>query len=154
MTFPTISRNQQALQHFQTLSIQGSIIFPAKSNSFRIADQHPTSLVAQKHPVAQKTSSRMCQVSWNTTPRCRHQWAQITTPCAPGMGFDDCNTFQGGIMNMQPENKQIYPPGTCPWCDLGGWYNMNLIRMITKVKPGYHYGPSPRKGISTSCTIL
>jgi hypothetical protein len=97
---------------------------------------------------------RMCQVSWNTTPGCGHQWAHITVPCSSCMGFDNCKIFQGGTMSLEPDNKQTYPPGTCPWCDLGGWYDMNLIRMITKVKPGYHCCPSPQKGLSTSCTIL
>ena len=96
----------------------------------------------------------MCQISWNTTTGCGHQWAQITMLCSQGMGFDNCTTFRGGLMSMEPDRKQAYPAGTCPWCDLGGWYDMNLVRMITKVKPGCQYGPPPRKGLGMSCIIM
>jgi hypothetical protein len=57
-------------------------------------------------------------------------------------------------MSMEPDKKQTYPAGNCPWCDLGGWYDMNLVRMITKVKPGCQYGLSPRKGVGMSCVIM
>ena len=96
----------------------------------------------------------MCQMSWNVTYGCGHQWAQIIIPCAPGMGFDNCPTFQGGMMSLSPGRKQFLPPGTCPYCNMSGWYDMNWIRMITKVNPGYQYGPTARKGGGISCVVL
>jgi len=57
-------------------------------------------------------------------------------------------------MNMEPDEKQNHPPGTCPWCDLGGWYDMILVRMITKVKPGRQFASSRCRGGGMSCVII
>jgi hypothetical protein len=59
-------------------------------------------------------------------------------------------------MSMEPNEKQTYSAGTCPWCDLGGWYDMNLVRIIIKVKTGRQYGPylRQRQGRGISCVII
>ena len=57
-------------------------------------------------------------------------------------------------MSLVPETKQFLPPSTCPLCNMGGWYDMNWIRMITKVNRGCQYGPSARKGAGIPCVIL
>lgn len=122
------------------------------THKFRIV-QH-LCFTSQIRSYSGKIFVKMCQISWNTTTGCGHQWAQITVPCSQGMGFDNCMTFRGGSMSMKPDKKQTYPAGNCPWCDLGGWYDMNLVRMIIKVKPGCQCGPSPSKGAGMSCVII
>jgi hypothetical protein len=70
------------------------------------------------------------------------------------MGFDNCPVFEGNLGSLLPKEQVFWPPGSCPYCDLSGLYDMNTVRTITKVTPGRQFGPSARKGGGIPCIIL
>lgn len=47
--------------------------------------------------------TRMCLVTHYRDFHCGHHWAAITTPCFPGMGFDNCPSFFEGRAHPLPK---------------------------------------------------
>ena len=55
----------------------------------------------------------MCQITHYRDFHCKHRWASITWPCAPGMGFDTCPDFGDGICRQLPQ-RLVAMGEACP----------------------------------------
>lgn len=58
----------------------------------------------------------MCQITHYRDFHCKHRWASITWPCAPGMGFDTCPDFVDGIRRQLPRRLVAMGEGCPKWC--------------------------------------
>ena len=83
----------------------------------------------------------MCQIAHFHDRVCRHRWAQIAVPCAPGMGFNLCPSFCNPFLvkDVMPPTYAVYFE-LCPVCHLRGGYDRNTIRMIHATKKRWKIG--------------
>lgn len=101
----------------------------------------------------------MCNVTYFQSQTCNHIWAVISHPCMPFMGFTTCPSFSGpGQATMKntslSESTPIKKPTgfyktrtrPCPTCDLGGVYDYNAVRMVTRMGWGMTFGKDPSEG--------
>ncbi|KAG5930620.1 hypothetical protein E4U42_005282 [Claviceps africana] len=81
----------------------------------------------------------MCQVTYFHHATCRHKWAVISRPCAPGLGFSNCPSFlhEGSIK----ETPRVYrtKARVCPRCAEGVW-DGNLVRVVKGMGWGLRIG--------------
>ncbi|KAK4142623.1 uncharacterized protein C8A04DRAFT_13058 [Dichotomopilus funicola] len=98
----------------------------------------------------------MCLVTHYRDFHCNHHWAVITTPCFPGMGFDNCPSFFEGQAHPLP--KRLVALGErCPKCDLANEYDRNRIRMVKRVSYGVRWGLGPSEtdpGCDFVCCVM
>jgi hypothetical protein len=91
----------------------------------------------------------MCQYAIFKSQRCGCRWLEITKPCSYGMGFSTCDTLR---REMNSDGR-MYPAvpayrarrGSCPRHGKDGCYDYNLIRMVVRIRHGFHLGTGPNR---------
>ncbi|KAL2020656.1 hypothetical protein VTK56DRAFT_8052 [Thermocarpiscus australiensis] len=72
------------------------------------------------------------------------------------MGFDTCPEFVSGRARPLPP-RFVACGEPCPQCDLGGVYDRNRTRMVTKVRYGFRWGLGPNRtdpGCDVVCCVM
>ncbi|RYC57733.1 hypothetical protein CHU98_g8485 [Xylaria longipes] len=84
--------------------------------------------------------------AWSTTAdrNCGHHWLAIRQPCWPGYGFTYCGVFGDGVAREPSPEFEIM--GLCPACATPGYYDRNLVRMVTNVRERCRWGIGPFEG--------
>lgn len=88
--------------------------------------------------------AQMCHYALYRSPRCRCRWLAITGPCFDGAGFSTCESLRAessGDGRMHPAVPAYRAsPGTCPRHALDGHYDYNQVRMVLRIRDGFHLG--------------
>lgn len=88
------------------------------------------------------TSRRMCSTKIYHSRECKHKWMVVNRPCGPGMGFNNCVTFDRNFLRYGSPTIAA-SIRDCPWHSLGGNYDLNRVRMIEKMNHGVYVGGWP-----------
>ncbi|KAB5581108.1 hypothetical protein GE09DRAFT_463390 [Coniochaeta sp. 2T2.1] len=103
-----------------------------------------TRTITNQTPHQQQPATAMCQYAIYRSPRCGCRWLAITHPCFPGGGFSTCETLQhesNGSGRMYPAVPAFTAErGSCPRHGLDGDYDYNLVRMVVRIRNGFHIG--------------
>lgn len=90
----------------------------------------------------------MCQVTYFHHKTCHHEWAMISRPCAPALGFSNCPTFQAcdtGPIKAAP--RKFRTAGrACPRCaeeHLRVGHDRNVVRVVERMGRGVSIGRAP-----------
>ncbi len=59
----------------------------------------------------------------------------VDTPCGYGMGFSNCPIIKRGTKRAMLTGCYKAWAGDCPWHGLKGNYDLNLVRVVEKIKP-------------------
>lgn len=98
----------------------------------------------------------MCQVQTLHSPTCHHTWMELTTPCAPDMGFSNCSALVFECSARGPRITHTCCTQLCPWDGgRGGEYCLNTTRVVTRVRRGVHIGRSQYgRGVDLMCAVM
>ncbi|KAI0456560.1 methyltransferase domain-containing protein [Xylaria acuta] len=86
----------------------------------------------------------MCLTTHYISRNCGHHWLAIRQPCWPGYGFTYCGVFRDGVAREPSPEFEIM--GLCPACAAPGYYDRNLVRMVTNVRERCRWGIGPSRG--------
>ncbi|KAI0548975.1 DNA topoisomerase [Xylaria curta] len=85
----------------------------------------------------------MCLTNHYISRNCGHHWLAIRQPCWPGYGFTYCGVFGDGVAREPSPEFEII--GLCPACATPGYYDRNLVRMVTNVRERCRWGMGPSR---------
>ncbi|KAI0864213.1 hypothetical protein F4860DRAFT_511069 [Xylaria cubensis] len=85
----------------------------------------------------------MCLTNHYISRNCGHHWLAIRQPCWPGYGFTYCGVFGDGVAREPSPEFEIM--GLCPACATPGYYDRNLVRMVTNVRERCRWGIGPSR---------
>lgn len=92
----------------------------------------------------------MCRYALYRSQRCGCRWLAITDPCFAGAGFSTCEPLRretSGDGRMHPAVPAYRArPGSCPQHALDGYYDYNQIRMVVRIRNGFHLGIGGDRG--------
>jgi hypothetical protein len=93
-----------------------------------------------KHP-SHSTPNRlefctMCTADYYKSMSCegKCRWLEIGVPCGYGMGFNNCDAFEGRHTRQLPRRFHKVGKDQCPKHGLGGNYDHNRVAMIRDIK--------------------
>lgn len=155
--YPTNSHTARMIH--TSFAVQKS---PLILTRIHLAQRHENSISRYNHRYHHSSSyyiyiSTMCLVQTLHSPTCHHTWMEITSPCAPDMGFSNCSHL---VFNCNSHGRplvaQVCCANFCPW-DGGraGEYCLNTTRVVTRVRHDVHIGRSPGgRGVDLMCTVM
>ncbi|KAK8114738.1 uncharacterized protein PG998_000717 [Apiospora kogelbergensis] len=95
----------------------------------------------------------MCTTAHFRSRACGHHWLQITMACYPGLGFNNCDTFDGGA--AREESPLVAVDTLCPACLGPGRYDKNTTRMILDIRNRYRWGYGPdKRSFGADCCVM
>ncbi|KAI0400512.1 hypothetical protein F4802DRAFT_601904 [Xylaria palmicola] len=95
----------------------------------------------------------MCLTNHYISRNCGHHWLAIRQPCWPGYGFTYCPVFGDGVARDPSPVFEFL--GLCPACATPGFYNQNLVRMITHIRDRCRWGFGPsRYDPGVECAVI